>query len=298
MQIQSLRVFCDLIDTASFSEAAERNGISQSAVSQQIRNLEERYGVVFFERGKKNFAITPEGRVFGNIAREIVALHSSIDDRLRALRDVVAGSLRVATIFSIGLHELPPLVKRFRRRFPDVGLELVYLRSNQVYVEVQEGRADLGLVAYPKARKGIVTEEYSRDQLALVCAADHPLGERTQIDLADLRGCRYVAFAADLPTRKAVDRMFRHRGVHLDPLMEFDDVEAVKRAVEVESGVSILPKSVVERERITGVLRVVEIRGKDAWRPLGLVKRRTRAVSPAMREFRAMLMDGDAPAAG
>ena len=142
MQIQTLKVYCDLVDTASFSAAADRNGITQSAVSQQIRALEERYQTTFFERGKKNFSITPEGRVFEKAAREIVTVFSLIDDRLKEIKDVVAGQLRVATINSIGLHELPPVVEDYKTRFPDVTFEIAYLRSNQVYVEVIEGLSE------------------------------------------------------------------------------------------------------------------------------------------------------------
>ena len=91
MQVESLKVYCDLVDTASFSLAAERNGITQSAVSQQIRSLETRYDVVFFERGKKNFAVTPEGQVFEEAAREIVEIFGGIDERLKELQDVVSG---------------------------------------------------------------------------------------------------------------------------------------------------------------------------------------------------------------
>jgi len=289
MQVESLKVYCDLVDTASFSLAAERNGITQSAVSQQIRSLETKYGVVFFERGKKNFAVTPEGQVFEEAAREIVEIFGGIDERLKELQDVVSGRLRIATIYSIGLHELPAMVAKYRATYPEVDLEIDYVRANQVYVEVLEGRADVGLVAYPRARKGVVVEEFAKDRLVLVCGPEHHLAGRKRLKMRDLEGAKFIGFAADLPTRKAIDRLIREAGVHVDQMLEFDDVETVKRAIEVERGVSLLPQDSVRREVEAGILSAAEIGGAELWRPLGMVKKRTRAVSPAMREFSRLL---------
>lgn len=292
MQVESLKVYCDLVDTASFSLAAERNGITQSAVSQQIRSLETRYDVVFFERGKKNFAVTPEGQVFEEAAREIVEIFGGIDERLKELQDVVSGRLRIATIYSVGLHELPSRVTKFRESYPEVKLEIDYVRANQVYLEVLEGRADVGLVAYPKARKGVIVEEFSKDKLVLVCGPDHELAGRKRLKMRDLEGVKFIGFSADLPTRKAIDKLIRDAGVHVDQLLEFDNVETVKRAIEVENGVSLLPQDSVQREVEAGILSSAEVGGAELWRPLGMVKKRTRAVSPAMREFSRMLSGG------
>ncbi|MDG2124749.1 MAG: LysR family transcriptional regulator [Verrucomicrobiales bacterium] len=292
MQVESLKVYCDLVDTASFSLAAERNGITQSAVSQQIRSLETRYDVVFFERGKKNFAVTPEGQVFEEAAREIVEIFGGIDERLKELQDVVSGRLRIATIYSVGLHELPSRVAKFRESYPEVKLEIDYVRANQVYLEVLEGRADVGLVAYPKARKGVIVEEFSKDKLVLVCGPDHELAGRKRLKMRDLEGVKFIGFSADLPTRKAIDKLIRDAGVHVDQLLEFDNVETVKRAIEVENGVSLLPQDSVQREVEAGILSSAEVGGAELWRPLGMVKKRTRAVSPAMREFSRMLSGG------
>src|SRR4051812_21198099 len=117
MQIQSFKVFCDLTQTASFSKAAEMNGITQSAVSQQVRAIEQRFHVKLIERGRKNFALTPEGRCFLEASKEILVTLDGLGSRIQKLQNVVAGELRIATIFSIGLHELPPYLKIFRKTF-------------------------------------------------------------------------------------------------------------------------------------------------------------------------------------
>ena len=289
MQVETLKVYSDLIETASFSLAAKRNGITQSAVSQQIRALENKFEVVLIERGKKNFSMTPEGQVFLDASKEILELYNGIQDRFDELQNKVAGQLRIATVFSLGLHELPPFVKQFREDYPDVELTIDYIRSSQVYTEVIEGRADLGIVAYPTKRKGVTIEEFAQDKMVLICPPEHALAKRKTIKLEDLADQKFVAFEPDLPTRKALDRSIKNAGVTVRREMEFDNIETVKRAVEIESGISIVPSMSVENEVKNGRLVSVAIRSADMERPLGLVQKRTRATSPAMREFTALL---------
>jgi DNA-binding transcriptional LysR family regulator len=292
MQIETFQVYCDLIETASFSKSAKLNGITQSAVSQQIRALEGKFDIVLIERGKKNFSMTPEGKVFLDAARQIMELYEGIGDRFSELQNKVAGSLRVATVFSLGLHELPSYVKRFRKQFPDVELKIDYLRSNQVYNEVIDGRADLGVVAYPVKRKGIVIEEFAQDKLVCICPPDHELAEYRTLKFSDMRGQKFVAFEPDLPTRKAIDRILKAEDVQVERDMEFDNIETVKRAVEVENALSIVPMRSVEAEVKSGTLVAIELKSADMWRPLGLLQKRTRATSPAMREFTNLLKEG------
>ncbi|MEM9479907.1 MAG: LysR family transcriptional regulator [Verrucomicrobiota bacterium] len=292
MQIETLKVYCDLIETASFSQSAKINGVTQSAVSQQIRALESKFDVTLIERGKKNFSMTPEGKVFLEAARNILEIYNGIGDSFQELQDRVAGGLRVATVFSLGLHELPPIVKKFRKQYPDVELKVEYLRSNQVYTEVVEGRADIGVVAYPSKRKGVVVEEFAQDQLVCVCPPEHELASQKTIRLKDLADQKFIAFEPDLPTRKAVDRALRASNVSVEREMEFDNIETVKRAVEVENALSIVPKRSVLDELKSNSLVALEIQSKDMWRPLGIVQKRTRATSPAMREFTDLLREG------
>ena len=122
MQIETLKVFCDLVETESFSEAAQRSGITQSAVSQKISALEKSFGVVLLERGKRHFAPTPEGRVFLEASKEILGIYARIGERFEELQNRVAGKLRLATVYSAGLYELPAYFREFRALFPEVDL--------------------------------------------------------------------------------------------------------------------------------------------------------------------------------
>ncbi len=292
MQILLFKVFRDLAETASFSEAARRNAITQSAVSQQVKALERRFGVRLIERGKKNFSLTKEGRVFLGAAREILSVVDGLDARLRELREEVSGDLSLAAVLSVGLHELPPFTRQFGSLYPQVKIHTDYLRSSEVYAAVLAGKVDAGLVAYPAARRGLQAEVLWRDRLVVVCSPSHRLARRARVALADLAGEKFIAFAADLPTRKAVDRALRAAGVAMRPEREFDNIETVKRTVEIDGAVSILPETTLVNERRAGSLIPVEIASPEMWRPVGLITRRNRAGSAALRRFTELLRGG------
>jgi DNA-binding transcriptional LysR family regulator len=285
MHIETFQVFCDLVETTSFSEAASRNGISQSAVSQQIRTLEERFKVTLVERGRRNFSVTPEGEAFLQAARRIIEAYRDIERDLGTMRDVVVGTLTIATVYSIGFHELPPYLETFRQRFPEVDLQVHYRRSNQVYADVSESLADLGLVAYPQERKGVEIEPAWKDKLVVICPPNHPLAKRDSLDLKEIDGQRFISFEPDLPTRKAIDAMFTQAGIQVKEVVEFDNIETVKRGVLIENAISIVPSESVRTEVQSGSLAQIAIKGKFIWRPLGIVRRRTKAITPAMREM-------------
>jgi len=292
MQLLLFKVFSDLAETASFSQAAERNKITQSAVSQQVKALEKRFGVRLIERGKKSFALTPEGRVFLVAAREMLSVINGLEARLRELKEDVRGELRLAAVFSVGLHELPPFTRQFARLYPQVKLRVDYLRSAEVYAAVLSGRAEAGLVAYPTARRGLDAEVMWRDRLMLVCGPAHRLALRRRVALGELAGERFIAFAADLPTRKALDQALRLAKVLTRRDREFDNIETVKRMVEIEGAVSILPEAGLAAEVKAGSLVAVPIDAPDMWRPIGVITRRKREGSVALRRFLDLLRAG------
>lgn len=289
MQLATFKIFCDLVESESFSKAAKENGITQSAVSQQIRALESRFNVALVERGRRHFSLTPEGHAFLESSRQILDIYNNLDARIQEMRDVVVGELRVAAVFSIGLHQLPPMLKRYRTLFPEVDVEVDYRRSTQIYAEVQTGNADVGLVAYPSRRKGFDVETFARDEMVLICPPSHRLARKKKVKFADLNDERFISFEIDLPTRKAIDKALSEERVSIQRSMEFDNIETVKRAVAIEDGVSIVPYSSILDEQKAGTLVAISLASHDLWRPLGLVVRRNRTRTPAVRRFIEML---------
>ncbi len=285
MQIESFKIFRDLVDTKSFSKAAAYNSVTQSAVSQQLRALEMRFQVPLLERSSKRFALTREGDLFYQAARRIIKEYTEFSNSLADLKKVVSGTVRVATVYSIGLHELPNYLKKFFKEYPQVKVHVEYRRSNQVYDDVIEGVCDLGLVAYPTAKKSLKIEPFREDRLIAICAPTHPLAARKEITLADLQPYKIIGFEPDIPTRKAVDKIMRAERIELNTVMEFDNIETVKRAVEIDVGVAIVPRATVEQESRNGTLHILEFKGRPYHRPLGIIYLSGRVLSPSMQKF-------------
>jgi len=294
MQVETFKIFCDLVDTGSFSKAAAINSITQSAVSQQIRSLENRYHVTLIERGRRNFSLTPEGNAFLEASKQILDIYDHLGDKLHELQNVVAGDIKIAAIYSIGLHELPPYLKEFRRLHPNVELHVEYRRSAEVYSLVLNGEVDLGLVSFPSKRKGLQIEPFTKDKLVVICHPNHRLAQRKHLRIEEIEGEKFIAFEPDLPTRKVIDRYLREHGIAIKHAMEFDNIETVKRAVEIENGISIVPQNTVKQEVANGALAAVEIEKPEMWRPLGILIKRNRSCSPAHKEFIALLQKGNA----
>jgi DNA-binding transcriptional LysR family regulator len=285
MQVESFRVFRDLVDSQSFSKAAQLNSITQSAVSQQIRAMEERFRVPLIERSNKRFALTREGQALYDTSKQIIFHFDSLQHQLEEMRNVVSGTIRVSTVYSVGLHELPPYLKSFLREFPNVLVHIEYRRSNQVYDEVIEGTSDMGLVAFPMQKKTIKVEPFRKDRLVVICNPQHPFAKKTELLVTELAKEKVVGFEPDIPTRKAVDKIFRDAGLDLKPVMEFDNIETVKRAVEIDAGISVVPRATVEQEVRNGTLVAVEFKGQPYFRPLGIIYKSGRVLSPAMKRF-------------
>jgi len=293
MQIQIFKVFCDLSDTGSFSRTAKANGVTQSAVSQQIRAIERRYHVRLIDRGKRHFTLTPEGRAFLETSRQILDAISGLGDRMRQTRVGLGGSLHISAVHSIGLHELPPFLKLFQRQFPAVEAHVDYRRSDLIYSAVADGDADIGLVAFPKPHKGVVIHPFAQDRLVLICAPEHPLAVRRRLRLGDLDGEKFIAFDPDQPTRKAIDRALHGAGAHIRAIQEFDNIETLKRAVQIEGAISIVPETTVRAEVQAGELVRVDLLGADMVRPLGALLPTHHPANPAAGCFLRLLDKAD-----
>jgi DNA-binding transcriptional LysR family regulator len=293
MHIESLKVYCDLIETRSFSKAATLNFISQSAVSQQIRALEERFNRRLFERSRGGTVVpTAAGMTFYQGCREIIERFNALTEEMKGLGNIVSGQVRVATIYSVGLHELSPVLKRFMKAHPQVNVHIEYSRPNRVYDDVINHTIDIGIVAYPTPRPQIEIIPFRADRLVLVCSPDHEFARRKRIDVRALAGKRVIGFDRDIPTRKAVDRIFREHGITVEYVMEFDNIETIKRYVEADLGVTIVPRATVENELRAGTLRVINFTERFL-RPIALIHRKGKIFSAAGRKFIEMLTEGE-----
>ncbi len=292
MQIETLKIFCDLVETQSFSQAAERNFVTQSAVSQQVRGLEEKFKRRLLERvrGRRELHMTEAGEAFFNASREVLNAYTGLEESMRALTGTVSGTVRVATVYSVGLHELPPAVRQFMTLYPQAKIDLEYSRTTRIVRDVQSGAIDLGIVAYPEKKRGLEVVALGGDRLVLICLPNHPLAKKKKLRAADLQGRDFVHFERDIPTRRATDRIMKAHGVTVNRVAEFDNIETIKRAVEVGLGVAIVPRPSVLDEQRSGRLAVVPLAEPEWTRTVGVIHRSDRKLGSAARKFVALLI--------
>jgi DNA-binding transcriptional LysR family regulator len=289
MQIETLKAFCDLAETESFTKAAQINQVTQSAVSQQISSMERMFKSLLIERSKKKFRLTREGQVLYDYSKQIIQTYDSLFNKLQEIKDIISGTIRVATIYSIGLHELPPYLKKFLKAYPTVNVHVEYRRSNQVYEDVLSNIVDLGLVAYPAREPKLEIVPLRKDTLVLVCHPQHSFAKARAVKLRDLNGQKFIGFEPDIPTRRAIDRVLKAQDVTVQHVMEFDNIETVKRAVEIDAGIAIVPRGTITQEVSKQTLAEIKIDDVELFRPLAAIHKKNKVLSPAMKQFLAVL---------
>ena len=293
MQIETLKIFCDLVETKSLSRAAERNFVTQSAVSQQVRGLEEKFKRRLLERmrGGREVGLTEDGQVFYQESLQVVAAYAQLEERMRTLTGTVSGTVHVATVYSIGLHELPAVIRRFMGLYPEAKIDLEYSRTTRIVRDVLAGTVELGVVAYPEKKRGLSIVALGGDRLVLICLPDHPLAKLKKVRAQDLNDQDFVHFERDIPTRRATDKILRAHGVSVKRVAEFDNIETIKRAVEVGIGAAIVPSPSVIDEARVGSLAVVALAEAEWTRTVGVIYRSDRTLGTAAKKFIQLLKE-------
>jgi DNA-binding transcriptional LysR family regulator len=285
MQIGNFKIFADLVETKSFSRAAKLNGITQSAVSQQARSMERHFKTLLIDRSQKQFQLTREGNRVYESAKEMLHAYEKLMSELQEMKKVISGTIRISTIYSIGLHELPPYIKQFLSDYPSVNVRVEYRRSNLVYEDIIHNAVDFGLVAFPVKMRQIEIIPFRDDNLVLVCHPNHPLAGKKIVEVESLIDYKFIGFDPDIPTRKAVDSIFRDYKFEIETVMEFDNIETVKRAVEIDAGIAIVPQATVDQEVRQGTLVSIPFKDERFTRPLAILHRKGRVLTPAMKKF-------------
>ncbi len=289
MQIESLKVFCDLAETESFTKSALINHVTQSAVSQQISSLERTFKSLLIERSKKKFRLTREGQVLYEYSKQIIQTYDSLFHKLQEIKDIISGTIRVSTIYSVGLHDLPPYLKKFLKAYPTVNVHIEYRRSNQVYDDVLGNVVDLGLVAYPAKDTKLEIVPLRKDMLVLICHPQHPFAKNKSVRLKAIDGQKLISFEPDIPTRRATDKILKDQNITVQHAMEFDNIETVKRAVEIDAGIAIVPQGTITQEVSKQTLAEIRIEDAEFYRPLAAIYKKNKVLSPAMKQFLSVL---------
>jgi DNA-binding transcriptional LysR family regulator len=295
MQLESLKIFCDVVRWASFSRGARENGISQSSASQVVHQLENRLGVKLIDRSKRPLVPTAHGKVYYDGCKDLVGRYQEVENRVKALENErnLAGTVRVASIYSVGLHHMSRYVERFREAYPEADVRIEYLHPTRVIESVIAGDTELGLVSFPRKWPELTVIPWREEEMVLAVPPSHRFAKLEEVDAEQLDGETFVGFEAELPIRRAVDRFLRKHGVHVRVALEFDNIETIKRAVEVPSGVAILPAPTLAGEVRSGTLCCVRFKDRRPTRPLAIIHRRSEQLGLACSRFLELLTVAD-----
>ncbi len=287
MNIDSFKIFCDLADLKNLSRTAEKHGVSQSAISQQLAQLEMAHKCQLVDRKKRPLKLTTAGELFYQACKDILDRYNRLNSELSAIGQSTS-RINVAAIFSIGMHTLQPYVKRFIARYPKVNLNIEYSSADEIYDSVLRGNVDIGVVALPRKDRNIDVYPLQDEPLVLVCSpenalANRPLANRLTADIHELEGVPFIAFEKDVPTRTLIDNILSEYNITVHIATQFDNIETIKRAVEINAGVSILPETTIQTELSTGTLKAIPFSNEDFSRPTGLIVRKNKMLTQAGR---------------
>jgi len=294
VSLESLKIFCDVVRQKSFSRGAAMNAVSQSAASQAVLQIEKRLGVRLIDRSKRPFTMTREGRLYYDECRNLLDRYMAVEDRIRVRHTDEISRVNVASIYSVVLYDMNQYVQRFLQRHAQNQVRFQYLHPDDVYESVLNGEADLGLISFPRTRREIEIIPWRNEPMALVCSPTHRFSRLKQATFDMLNGADFVAFDPGLAIRRHIDRFLRQRHVEVNVIMAFDNIEFIKRGIETADAVSILPEPTVRSEVQNGTLHIVPMSRLDLVRPLCIIHRRKRVLTPAILNFIKILKESEA----
>ena len=269
--------------------------MTQSAASQSVQHLEDFLSVQLIDRTKRPFVLTAEGQKFYDGLAGVLRQFDSLVDEVRLggtkSGEEVTGHVVVASIYSIGLSYMPILEEKFQKNYPSASFAYQLAHPHEVYRMVQQGTVDFGMVSYPdQNHPSLQTTLWRHEPMILVASPRHRLSTLGRISPEALSQVGLVAFANNLRIRQEIDKELRNLGVTMRVVVELDNIDSVKHAAIVNSGVAFLPMLTVQSELASGSLKKIECDRLELTRPLGIIQRREVTLSRAARSFMDIVM--------
>jgi LysR family transcriptional regulator, transcriptional activator of the cysJI operon len=293
---EDCKLFRDVAHTRSLSRAAAMNGMSQSAATQHIQELEKRLGVQLLDRSTRPLGLTPGGKLYAELCRDVLRREENFVAALDDVKSEVEGAVRLASIYSIGLSEVPLLREQFSQACPGAQLHVEFLRPDKVYEAVLGDDADLGFISYPENRRDLTVIPWREEQMTLAVYPSHPLARQRFVRPRDLNGQDFISFDEEVVIRREIDRFFREHEVEISIVMQFDNIQSIKEAVVLGSGISILPERAIQSELEYSRLVSIPLDAPELIRPTGIIHRKKKKLTRAAREFLNLVTTSDVTA--
>ncbi len=285
MHLEYFKIFSDLVEKRSFSDAAKSNGITQSAVSQQLKTMENHFNAQIVDRSQKQFRLTQEGEKIYRDSQEILRLYRKLQQEISELGDMVSGTIHIASTYSVGMQIVPNFVKSFIKSYPSIDFRLNYYQSIKVYDDVINNVADIGFVPYPQPNKLIDAHTFMKEPLVLVCSNKNKLAKRKTIQIKELSGQKLISYLSTMVSHKSIMAQLKSEGVSIELVKQFDNIDMIKQAVEIDLGVAILPISAVSTLNKGQNLHCIEFKDKRFSRDIALIHRKGKILTSSVKKF-------------
>jgi DNA-binding transcriptional LysR family regulator len=292
---EDCKLYRDVAHTRSLSRAAAMNGISQSAATQHVQEVEKRLGVQLLDRSTRPLGLTAGGKLYAELCRDVLRREEDFIAALDEIKAEAEGTVRVASIYSIGLSEMSRLREEFHRTCPGAQLHVEYLRPDKVYEAVLEDQADLGFISYPEHRRNLAVIPWREERMTVAVYPSHPLASRRIVTPQDLDRQDFIAFDEEVIIRRELDRFFRDNDVTVSIVMQFDNIQSIKEAVVLGSGISILPDRTIHTEVEQRRLVSIPLHAPELVRPTGVIHRKKKKLTRAARQFLNVVVASEVP---
>ena len=289
MNLHQLEIFLAVARHRHFSKAAAELGLTQSAVSMQIKQLEETLGVPLFDRLGKTTHLTTAGMLLEEHASRILGGVREIYQSIEELKGLDRGSVALGASTTPGIYILPSILGRYKRRYPQIELLYQIADTQQIEQMVLLNQLDFGVVGGHLVEQELRIESYLTDELILVVDMNHPFAKRENITPEMLQSVSFILRPKGSATRKVIDEAFEKQGLALNVIMELRDPESVKQMVIAGLGATIVSKYAVQRETEVGSLVYVPVQGLPFTRQLVIVSHRDKRLSVAAQALLQLL---------
>jgi DNA-binding transcriptional LysR family regulator len=295
VQLETLKIFCDVVQYNSFSKGASKNGVTQSRASQSIHKMEDDFGVILIDRSNRPWKITEAGQVCYEHSCKVLESYDSLSRNIRNMISQDSGILKVATIYSVGFAYMPYFKSLYERHNSEDELIIEYLHPTDVIEQVREDIIDLGIIAFPERAKGEFSVLPWKDERMIVAVSPkHKLAAKNEINIKELDNSDKISFDHDILVGREIARFLDNHSVSTNVTQRFDNIEAIKRAVEdSQTSFAILPETTLQREINIGSLKAIKLKDASLYRPLGIIYRKGRVIPPPMQRFIDLLIENN-----
>lgn len=286
MNLESIKIFCDVAETKSFTQAAQNYFISQPAVTKQMKQLENYYNVTLFDRNERKLKLTKAGETFYPFAKELIGINEIAFQEIQNELNEQNHRLVIGASFTIGEYLLPQVISEFKKQNTNIQIELSIGNTPSVLEKLNLNEVDVALVEGVFQIEKYDVYKFAEDNLIAICSSQNKLLKQDSVELSDLLKEQFIVREKMSGMRKIIkNELERHNMTYAQSFMELGSIQTIKSAVEANLGISFLPKIAVERELALGVLGNINVTNLNLSRDFWIVQKDTEFRKQIVRQF-------------